>query len=65
MLRLKPIQRAILAAKLPDLANLVMAAITIGFLLGEPRASAGLVVAGFAVWVGVVLVVLRISGEQP
>ncbi len=49
MLRLKPRQRTILADKLPDLANLVMAAIAIGFLLGEPRASAGLVMAGFAV----------------
>lgn len=50
MLRLKPAQRAILADKVADAANLVAGAIVIGFFIGEPRASVRLLVAGIALW---------------
>jgi hypothetical protein len=50
MLRLNERQRAVIADKLPDMANLVAAAIIIGFAIGEPAATMRLVAVTMAVW---------------
>ncbi len=61
MLRLTPRQRAFLADKVLDVANLIAGAFVIGFFLGESRASPGVLLAGFAVWTVAVVFALMIT----
>ena len=60
MLRLTPRRRAILCEKVPDIANLITAAIVIGFAIGDSPVPWSRVLAalglwacllGFAVWI--------------
>ena len=60
MVRLNPRQREVVADKLLDVVNLVTAAIAIGFFIGQPRASAALLIASVAFWLAALLVVLFI-----
>jgi hypothetical protein len=64
MLRLKPRQRAVLADKVPDMANIVAGAIVIGFAIGDPRASWPLLMAGLGFWAGALLFVLFIAEDR-
>ena len=64
MLRLNPRQRQILTDKVPDVANLVFAAIVIGRFLGEPRASWRVMLAGIALWAAAMAVVVMMSREE-
>ena len=64
MLRLNARQRQILTDKVPDVAHLVTAAIAIGFLVGEPRASARLFIVTVAAWTAVLLVALLVGRED-
>jgi hypothetical protein len=47
------------------IANLVAAAVIIGFVLGEPAASWPVVIGSFAVWAGVIVFALVIAGDKP
>jgi hypothetical protein len=54
-----------LADKVGDIANLISAAVVIGFLVGEQRTSALLVVAVIALWLAAMLVAaLAIGGTR-
>lgn len=64
MLGLNERQRAVLADKVPDMANLVTAALVIGFVVGEPATSWPLVAAASAAWTGVLLVAVLMSGNK-
>ena len=46
----QPEQRAVLADKVPDLVNIITGAMVIGFFVGEPRFSSGLLIAGIVFW---------------
>lgn len=63
MLRLKRRQRAVWADKMPEMANIVAGAVVIGFLVGEPRVSWPVFVAGVAFWVGALLLAVMIVEE--
>ena len=65
MARLNPKQRTLLSEKLADMANLVAAALVIGFFLGEPRASGQLLAAAVIIWSVLLLVSLGLSVEKP
>lgn len=65
MLRLKPPQRAVLVDKVPDMANIITAAIVIGFLLGERRVSGGLLVVVIGTWAAVLVFSLIIAENGP
>lgn len=60
MLRLDERQRAVIADKLPDMANLVAAAIVIGFSIGEPAATMRMVALTMAVWAAIFIVAVII-----
>lgn len=65
MLRLNLDQRKMLVDKIGDIANLITAAVVIGFLIGEQRTSALLVIAAVALWVTAMLMaVLAMGGTQ-
>ena len=64
MLRSKPRQRAVLADKVPDLANIVAGAIVIGFAVGESRFSWPTFTAAIAFWVGALMFVLAIAQDE-
>ena len=51
MVRLTRGQRALAADKILDVANLVLAAIVIGYAVGEPTLSGRARVAAFGIWV--------------
>jgi hypothetical protein len=63
-LRLTPRQRAILADKVPDVVNLVTAAIGIGFFVGEPRTPVGLFIASLCLWIAALMFAVIISNEK-
>ena len=65
MLRLKRQQRAVLADKMPEMANIVAGAIVIGFLIGEPRVSWPVFTAGVAFWVAALLLAIMIVEDKP
>ena len=54
-----------LADKVADIANLVAGAIVIGAFLGEPGASARLLLAGVALWTAAMAFALIITGDVP
>jgi hypothetical protein len=54
MLRLNPRQRAVLANKVPDMANIVAGAIVLG-AVGEPRVTWPVLAGGIAFWAGALL----------
>ena len=60
MLRLKPRQREVIADKVPDVVNIITAAIVIGFMVGEPRFSPPAFVAAITFWGVSLLCVLMI-----
>jgi len=60
MLRLNSGQREVIADKVPDMANIIAAAIVIGFLVGQPGVSRLIVSAGIGFWIVAVLFVLMI-----
>lgn len=64
MLGLNSRQRAVLADKVPEMANLVTAAIVIGFALGEPRASWPVLLAAIALWGGALIFAIIIAGDK-
>jgi hypothetical protein len=64
MLGLNDRQRAVLADKVPDMANLVTAAIVIGFTLGEPMPSASLLLAGIGAWIAALAFALLLTSEE-
>lgn len=61
MLRLNHRQRLVLANNVPDMANLVAAAIVVGFAIGEPAASTSLLAVAIVFWVGALLGAVMIS----
>ena len=65
MLRLTTRRRALLAEKVADVANLVTAAIVIGFSLGDRSASWLMLLGALAIWVGVLLFVLVVVEGTP
>ena len=64
MIRLKSRQRAVIAEKLPDLANLVIGVLVLGQFVGDEPASLSLMMAGAAIWVGLAGVTLLIAGAN-
>lgn len=65
MLRLTPRRRAVLADKVPDIANIVAGAAVIGFAFGEPDASWPVVIAAAAMWAGALVFALVIAEDNP
>lgn len=63
MLRLNQRQREILTDKVPDVVNLVSAAIVIGFLIGQPGVSLDLFVGSVALWIVALVFVLFIGRD--
>jgi len=63
MLRLKPAHRAVLADKLPDAANVVLAGFVIGQAVSERPFSLSLASVGLAVWAGL-MVAAAVSADQ-
>ena len=63
MLRWHPGQRTLLADKLMDVANLVVAAIVIARLIGEPRVSDRVFIGGLIVWFGMFAFAVLVSRE--
>jgi hypothetical protein len=64
MLGLDERQRAILADKLADIANLVAGAIVVGFAIGEATSSTWLLAIAIAFWIGAVFGVVLISRDK-
>jgi hypothetical protein len=64
MLRLNPRQRAVLANKVPDMANIVAGAIVLGFAIGEPRVTWPVLAGGIAFWAGALLFAVMIAEEK-
>jgi hypothetical protein len=64
MLRLTKRRRAVLAEKVPDVANLITAAIVIGYAIGESNVSWLAVIAAIALWTGVLGVALWIAEDK-
>ena len=62
MLRLKPRQRAVLVAMLPELANLAVAGLIFGQVLSDRPFSWPLVLVGMAIWLGLVTVTIVLAG---
>ena len=60
----KPRQRAVFATMLPELANLAMAALGFGQALSDRPFSWPLVVAGIALWAGLVAVTVAVAGVE-
>jgi hypothetical protein len=65
MVRLTPRQRAVLADKVPDIANVVAGAVVIGFMFGEPAISWPVVVTAVATWAGVLVFALAVAEDKP
>ena len=61
MLRLTPRRRAVLAEKLPDVANLITAAIVIGFAIGQPTVSWSVLITTLALWIAALLFAVGIA----
>ena len=64
MLRLKRRQRAVLAEKLPDAANLAIGALFFGQLLAERAFSIRLAVFGLAAWLGFLAAALYFAADN-
>jgi len=64
MVRFTPRQRAVLADKVPEMANIVAGAIVIGFAVGEPRVTWPVLVGGVAFWAGALLLAVMIVKEK-
>jgi hypothetical protein len=64
MLRLNDRQRAVIADKLPDMANLVAAALVVGWILGEPRTSDMVLAPVLALWTLVIGIAVLLRREQ-
>jgi len=65
MLRLTPRRRAVLADKVPDIANIVAGAAVIGFAFGEPEAPWPVVIAAIAMWAGALVFALVVAEDKP
>lgn len=64
MLELNSEQRAVLADKLPDAANIASGALVFGQFLGERPFSVWLALSGIAVWVAFVWCALVLAGKR-
>lgn len=64
MLVLKNRQRALLAEKVPDTANLAAGALLFGQFLSERPFSIALAISGLAVWVVFFALAVTLAGEQ-
>ena len=58
----KPKQREVFVTLLPELANLAMAALGFGEALSDRPFSWALVIAGIALWAGLVAVTVAVAG---
>ena len=65
MLRLTRRRRALLAEKVTDVANLITAAIVIGYALGESDVSWPVVIAALAFWAALLGFALWIAEDKP
>ena len=64
MLRLDERQRVVLADKMADMANLIAAALVVGFAIGEPAASARVAATAIGFWVGALTAALAPSRSK-
>ena len=64
MLRLKSTQRRVLADKLPDAANVVLGGLGVGQALSDKPFSLALAVIGTAVWVGFIVLAVRLAAQE-
>ena len=64
MLRLKPSQRALLADKLPDAANVVAAGLVVGQALSERPFSLMLALIGVVLWAGFLALAMFVAPED-
>lgn len=64
MLRLKPSQRAVVADKLPDAANVVLAGLVIGQALSDRPFSLALALIGIGVWAGFMAFAMLFAPED-
>ena len=64
MLVLKNRQRALLADKVPDMANLALGALLFGQFVSDRPFSPSLAIAGLAVWVALFAWAAVIAGER-
>ncbi len=64
MLRLNARRRALVANKVADIANLITAAVVIGFVIGGPAASGPLVLGAIAVWLALLVFAVWIEEEH-
>lgn len=64
MLRLSAAQRAVLADKFPDFANVAVAALVFGQAFSDYAFSVGLALIGVALWVIFMTVSVRLAARQ-
>lgn len=64
MLRLKPAHRAVLADKLPDAANVVLAGFVVGQALSEHQFSLALASIGICVWAGLMVLAILFAAPE-
>lgn len=64
MLRSDERQRVVLADKMADMANLIAAALVVGFAIGEPAASARVAATAIGFWVGALAAVMALSRSK-
>jgi hypothetical protein len=64
MLRLKPSQRAVLADKLPDAANVVAAGLIVGQAVSGRPFSLALAVWGIALWATLMIIAVLLASER-
>ena len=64
MLRLKLAHRKVLADKVPDAANVVLAGLVVGQALSERAFSLRLAAVGIAVWVAFIAAAVLISVQE-
>jgi hypothetical protein len=62
MLGLNPEQRAVIVDKWPDLANLAMGGLVFGQFLSDEPFSLRVALGGVAVWIAMMMVVLKLAG---
>jgi hypothetical protein len=64
MLRLKPSQRAVLADKLPDAANVVAGGLVVGQAVSGRPFSMALALLGIALWVTLMIVAVLLAPRR-
>ena len=64
MLRLKPAHRAVLADKLPDAANVVLAGFVVGQAVSERPFALALASIGIGVWAGLIVLAVLFAPQE-